>query len=88
MTTTIKSLQQHQLVILRRLRSHALTEFELASEVAEHSGWAGEQAMDNMSKWLRELRDDGLIWTGVLCNSNGQEMYAAALTISGRDLVS
>lgn len=78
MTGTIDTLRQHQLVILRRLRSHPLTEFELASEVAEHSGYDVEQCMDQMSVWLEELRDAGLIWAGRLVNGNKQEMWVAA----------
>lgn len=84
---TIDALRQHQLVILRRLRGGPLTEFELASEVAGHSGHSHESAVDNMADWLEELRVQGLIWAGALTNAEGQSMMAAALTNRGRDLV-
>ncbi len=86
MTKTLDTLQQHQLVILRRLRSGPLTEFELASEIAEHSGHTQEQAADQMDDWLNELRNEGLIWSGKLANSDGQTILAAALTNAGREL--
>lgn len=88
MIDTIKNLPQHQLVILRRLRHGPLTEFELASEVAEHSGYLHEQATDNMTAWLEELRDEGLIWAGALDNANDQQMWVAALTRAGTELIS
>lgn len=84
---TSKSLAQHQLVILRRLRLGPLTEFELTREIAEHSGHTAEEAADRMAAWLTELRSDGLIWSGELSNSNGQHILAAALTKEGRELV-
>jgi hypothetical protein len=84
---TVNALAQHQLVILRRLRGGPLTEFELAGEVAEHSGYNSEQCVDNMAEWLDELRVEGLIWAGALSNANGQEMMAAALTARGKELV-
>ena len=87
MIDTIDSLRQHQLVILRRLRQGALTEFELVSEVAEHSGYTVEQCADNMADWLEELRGAGLMWAGILTNVDGQEMMAAALTKRGLELV-
>ncbi|UCE58893.1 MAG: hypothetical protein JSU63_15805 [Phycisphaerales bacterium] len=87
MITTIDCLNQHQLVILRRLREHPLTEFELACEVAEHSGHSVEECSDNMAFWLEELRVEGLIWAGALTNSNDQRMMAAALTKRGMDLI-
>jgi len=83
----IEALRQHQLVILRRLRSGPLTEFELASEVAEHSGHTIENASDKMSDWLGELRAAGLIWAGPLTNDVQQVLLAAALTARGRKLV-
>lgn len=86
-TITIEDLQQHQLVILRRLRASPLTEFDLASEVAEHSGWTDEQAADNMEAWLIELCNMGLVWVGTLCNNAKQNMVVAALTKKGRELV-
>jgi len=85
--TTIESLRQHQLVILRRLRGGPLTEFELATEVADHSGHTHEQAADKMAEWLGELREAGLIWFGTLSNSAAQEIMAAALTRRGQELV-
>lgn len=87
MIDTIDALRQHQLVILRRLITGPLTEFELASEVAEHSGYDVEQCADNMADWLEELRDEGLIWSGVLSNSDLQQILAAALTRRGMQLV-
>ena len=87
MINTIETLQQHQLVILRRLRAGPLTEFEMASEVAEHSGYTVEQCTDSMAIWLEELRLAGLVWAGSLSNVTGQEMMAAALTKRGIELV-
>ena len=87
MIDTIDALSQHQLVILRKLRGGPLTEFELASEIAEHSGFTIEQCSDSMVGWLGDLRDAGLIWAGALCNDTKQEMWAAALTKKGRELV-
>ena len=87
MTETIQSLAQHQLVILRRLRRGPLTEFELANEVAEHSGYSGEEAADKMADWLETLRAEGLVWAGALSNADGQTLAAAALTTAGRELV-
>ncbi len=87
MIDTIDSLRQHQLVILRRLRGGPLTEFELSHEVAEHSGFTPEQAAENMTDWLEELRCEGLVWSGLLANSNNQQIAAAALTKRGKDLV-
>ena len=88
MIDTIDSLQQHQLVILRRLRNGPLTEFELASEVAEHSGYSTDECSENMPEWLNELRDESLVWAGTLTNDSGQEIVAAALTKRGTELVS
>lgn len=82
-----KSLAQHQLVILRRLRQGPLTEFELTREVAGHSGFTPEEAADHMGEWLEVLRTDGLIWSGDLANADGQRILAAALTKQGRELV-
>ncbi len=87
MIETIDSLRQHQLVILRRLREHPLTEFELAREVADHSGYTPETAEEKMADWLEELRLEGLIWSGSLTNANNQQMMAAALTKQGVDLI-
>ncbi len=87
MIDTIDALRQHQLVILRRLRGSPLTEFELASEIAEHSGYSVEECADNMSTWLGDLRQAGLIWAGALTNDAEQEIWAAALTKKGRELV-
>ncbi|MCH7808408.1 MAG: hypothetical protein IIB60_04220 [Planctomycetes bacterium] len=87
MIDTIDALRQHQLVILRRLRNGPLTEFELASQVADHSGFSAEQCADSMGEWLDELRQEGLIWAGDLSNANGQTILAAALTKTGRELV-
>ena len=87
MVSTSKALAQHQLVILRRLRSGPLTEFELTREVAGHSGHTPEEAADRMAAWLEELRMDGLIWSGELSNATGQRILAAALTKEGRELV-
>ena len=87
MIDTMEGLRQHQLVILRRLRGGPLTEFELAGEIAEHSGYTLEQCTDNMAEWLEELRSEGLIWSGALTNDAGQQMLAAALTRRGTKLV-
>ncbi len=87
MLQTIDQLRQHQLVILRRLRQSPLTEFELASEVAEHSGFSTEECADRLAEWLDELRKEGLVWAGSLSNAQGQQIMTAALTTRGRDLV-
>ncbi len=87
-TDALNMLRQHQLVILRRLRDGPLTEFELASEVAEHSGYSIEDASDKMSEWLSQLRAAGFIWFGFLTNDVEQSLLAAALTKKGRELVS
>jgi hypothetical protein len=87
MVETLDALRQYQLVILRRLRQSPLTEFELAAEVAEHSGFTNEQAANHMTDWLEELRQDGLVWSGSLSNADGQKIVAAALTKRGRELV-
>ncbi len=84
---TIDALRQHQLVILRRLRTGPLTEFELAAEVAEHSGFTHDQASDLVADWLEELRVEGLVWAGDLCNADAQTISAAALTNRGKELV-
>lgn len=82
-----ESLLQHQLVILRRLRDGAKTEFELANEIAEHSGHSVEDASDNLICWLDELREAGLIWAGPMTNDTELVCMAAALTARGRELV-
>lgn len=87
MNDTLETLRQHELVILRRLRSGPLTEFELANEIAEHSGYTPEEAADSVAGWLEALRDSGLIWAGALQNADGQQLMAAALTRQGRELV-
>ncbi|HEY3245891.1 MAG TPA: hypothetical protein VGM03_21325 [Phycisphaerae bacterium] len=80
-------MRQHELVILRRLRHGPLTEFELVQQVAEHSGYSGEQAAERIGAWLETLKSQGYIWTGKLYNEAGQFIHAAALTRTGRDLV-
>ena len=85
--TTLDSLRQHQLVIVRRLRRGPLTEFELAHEVADASAYTEDEASERMAGWLDELRTDGLVWAGRMSNAAGQEMSVAALTKSGRELV-
>ena len=87
MIDALDALRQHQLVILRRLRGGPLTEFDLTREVADHSGYTSEQCENNMTAWLMELRDEGLIWAGALSNANGQQIMAAALTRRGMELV-
>lgn len=87
MIDAVDTLRQHQLVILRRLRSGPLTEFELVREVAEHSGHTEEQCAENMADWFEELRAAGLVWAGTLTNAEGQRMMAAALTKRGAELV-
>ncbi len=86
-TFTTDELRQHELVILRRLLSGPLTEFELGSEVADHSGYTREQTADQIGPWLIELQQSGWIWCGKLYNSDGQFIHAAALTNKGRELV-
>ncbi|UCC31203.1 MAG: hypothetical protein JSU86_02785 [Phycisphaerales bacterium] len=87
MHMTLEALCQPELVVLRRLSSGPLTEFELAHEVAVHSGYTPEQAADRVAGWLNELREKGLIWAGSLLNNHGQAIMAAALTKLGRELV-
>ena len=87
MKPSLEELQQAALVVVRRLRSGPLTEFELVHEVAKHSGYTPDQAAERISTWLDELRREGLIWAGVLSNKRGQTILAAALTSRGRDLV-
>jgi len=86
-TQAFEVLRQHELIILRRLRTGPLTEFELAREVAENSNWTAEQAFEKIHTWLESLKNDGLVWAGKLHNSKGQYIYAAALTRRGQDLV-
>lgn len=86
-TKTLSMLRQHELVILRRLRSGPLTEFELAREVAAHSGYSAEAAAENVPAWLESLKEEGLIWSGRLYNNDGQHICAAALTRLGRTMV-
>ncbi len=87
-TITVNDLRQHELVILRRLRNGPLTEFELAAEVAEHSGYSPEQAADQIAGWLDDLLNNGFVWAGKLYNLDGQSISAAALTKCGKELVS
>lgn len=87
MIETLQDARQHQLVILRRLLKGPLTEFELATEVSAHSGFGPDEATALVREWLVELREEGLVWAGTLSNQNGQEIYAAALTRRGREIV-
>lgn len=87
MTQTLSDLQQHQLVILRRLRGGPLTEFELTHEITAHSGYTEEQCGENIGHWLDALRLEGLVWAGELSNAHGTTILAAALTNKGRELV-
>ncbi len=80
MNMTLDALRQHELVVVRRLSTGPLTEFELADEVAEHSGYTPDQAADVVGESLHELREKGLIWSGTLLNKRGQSIMAAALT--------
>ena len=73
---------------MRRLRRGPLTEFELAHEVAAASSYSEDEASERMVKWLDELRAEGLIWAGLMYNDAEQEISGAALTKSGRKLVS
>ena len=84
---TLDALDQPELVVVRRLSSGPLTEFELAHEVAVSSSYTPEQAEDLMAGWLHTLQEKGLIWVGALSNKAGQRMMAAALTNHGRALV-
>ena len=86
-TLSIEKLRQHELVILRRLREGPRTEFELVQQIAEHSGFDADAAAENIGAWLEALKADGLVWAGRLENNNGQAIFAAALTRSGRELV-
>lgn len=86
MKTGIESLQQAELVVVRRLRNGPMTEFELAHEIAEHSGFSGEDAADRIGGWLLDLQQKGLVWAGSLSNARGQSIMAAALTAKGKDL--
>jgi len=86
MIETLNDARQHELVILRRLLNGPLTEFELAGEVAAHSGFAIDDATALVRDWLEQLREQGLVWAGRLFNQNGQDVYAAALTHRGRDI--
>lgn len=87
MHMTLDALCQPELVVVRRLSSGPLTEFELAHEVAVSSSYTPEQAADHVAGWLNELQDKGLIWAGTLLNRRGQSIMAAALTNKGRKLV-
>lgn len=87
MHNAIESLRQPELVIVRRLREGPLTEFELAHEIAEHSGYEEDEAAHRMSQWLDDLQRKGLVWVGILFNRRGQSILAAALTYRGRELV-
>ena len=84
---TIDDLRHHELIILRRLLAGPLTEFELAAEIAGHSGYTADQAAEKVAGWLDELRAAGFVWSGRLVNNTGQYIAAAALTKSGRELV-
>ena len=84
---SIETLRPHELIMLRCLHDGPLTEFELTHEVVQHSGITQETAAESIGEWLESLRDEGLIWMGQLENSNGQRIYAAALTLSGRELI-
>jgi DNA-binding PadR family transcriptional regulator len=86
-TLTIDNLRQHELVILRRLRTGPLTEFELAAEIAADSGYTAEQASTRIAGWLRDLKNQGFIWAGELHDDAGHTLLAAALTRCGRQLV-
>ena len=86
-TIALEDLRQHELVILRRLRSGPLTEFELAAEVADHSGFSREQAAERIGSWLEDLQAQGFVWAGKLHNCSGQFIHAAALTRRGKELV-
>ena len=87
MNMTLDALGQPELVVVRRLSSGPLTEFELAHEVALSSSYTPEEAADRVAYWLDELRGKGLIWAGSLSNKRGQLIMAAALTNKGRELV-
>lgn len=87
MDVIINSLSSPALIMVRRLRVGPLTEFELASEVACHSSYSPEQAADQLAFWIKELFDQGLIWSGVLSNRRGQNIVAAALTNLGMRVV-
>ena len=87
MKTALESLGQPELVIVRRLREGPLTEFELAHEITEHSGYEEDEAAHRMSQWLDDLQGKGLVWAGILFNRRGQSILAAALTCRGRELV-
>lgn len=82
-----EDLRQHELIIVRRLRTGPLTEFELAREVAENSSWTAEASVENIGEWLESLKSQGLIWCGRLYNDREQHVLAAALTRRGQELI-
>lgn len=83
--TTIDDLQQHQLVILRRLRNSPLTEFDLSAEVADSSGWDRENAAERISQWLDELAANG--WIEIQTAGRSYTYKVATLADAGRELV-
>lgn len=83
----LPELRQHEIIILRRLRTGPLTEFELAREVSENSNWTAERAFSNIVGWLESLQRDGLVWAGKLYNQENQHIFAAALTRKGQEMV-
>ena len=87
MHMTLNALCQPELVVLRRLSSGPLTEFELAHEVAVSSSYTPDQAAARVDSWLNELREKGLVWAGTLLNKRGQSIMAAAITNKGRELI-
>lgn len=80
-------LGQHEVVILRRLASGPLTEFELSREVAEASGFSESEAASRMSEWVIVLKNKGMLFAGSLTDMKGTSMIVAALTSEGRKLV-
>lgn len=87
MKVSLETLCPAELIVVRRLREGPLTEFELANEVAESSGYTPDQAEAKVPTWLEDLRQKGLIWAGELSNRRGQTLIAAALTKRGLELV-
>ncbi len=87
--STASTLTPEQEAILRELDEFNIrTEFELINAVFVSCSKTRDVCNDNLSKWLLELRDQGLIWAGPLfTKSNSQKIWAAAITAAGREII-